>query len=195
MRRGRMARTTIRTAGRPRRTKPIPDGFLRQLGDRHWELRIHRELKSPNKTLWAHWRMKQAERQAWELVLLTAIARYGGMETAAGAHLLRRSLSLFVAAGVKERRRVVLTRLVPSTRNFIRDDDNLAFVGKPLFDAMKRIGLLYEDKREYLDAARPTQAVSPEKIYTTVIEIQTVPMTVTPAAPSAAAGELYGHAE
>ncbi|HXG70572.1 MAG TPA: hypothetical protein VNJ04_08170 [Gemmatimonadaceae bacterium] len=168
-------RLSMRTAPRPGRA--IPDGFVRQLGDAHWELRIERELKSPNKTLWAHWRLKQAERQAWEAAVLLAIARYGGMAVVAGAQLVRLAgVSLFVAAGARERRRVVLTRLVPSVRNFIRDDDNLSFSGKPVFDALKRIGLLYEDKREFLDAPRPSQVVSPDGRYLTVIEIQRLGM-------------------
>lgn len=184
-------RTTVRTA--PRRGKPIPEGFVRQLGDAHWELRILRELKSPNKTYWAHWRLKQADRQAWEVAIELAIAKFGGMEVAAGAQILRRAgLSLFVGRDakrqlVKERRRVTVHRLVPSLRNFIKDDDNLAFAIKPLCDALKRVGLIYEDKREYLDAPRPSQAVSPDGIYTTVIEIQRLgvgPATHAPATPA-----------
>lgn len=167
MKRGCMARTSIRKAGKPRR--PIPAGTLRQIGEAHWEIRVPRELKSPNKTLWAHWRLKQAERAAWEEALLLAVAIYGGMSTVAGAQFLK-SLSVFVGAQ-QERRRVVLTRLVPHTRNFVRDEDNLRFCGKPLFDAMKRVGMLTDDRRELLDAPAPTQVVSPEG-YVTVIEIQ-----------------------
>lgn len=176
-------RTPVSRSRRPRVSSE--PGFLRQLGEARWEFRIPRELKSPNKTLWAHWRLKQAERQAWEQELLLAIAVYGGITVAAGAQRLR-SLSVFVAPGVKERRRVVVTRLVPSSRNFIKDDDNLSYSLKHLCDAMKRVGLLYDDRREYLDAPRPTQAVSPDRVYTTVIEIQRLGVgpaaRITPAA-------------
>ncbi len=165
------ARTTSRSAGRVKRTKPVPASIVRQIGEAHWEIRIACELKSPNATIWGgRWALK-AVREAWTTNLLVAIARYGGMETAAGAQFLR-SLSVFVDPARKERRRVVLTRLVPHKRNFLKDDDNRRYCGKSLMDAMKHAGLLSDDKREYLDHPEPTQAVSPDGTYTTVIEIQ-----------------------
>lgn len=168
----RYARTTSRTAGRPRRTKPVPASIVRQLGEAHWEIRIECELKSPNASIWrGRWALT-AVREAWTTNLLVAIARYGGMETAAAAKTYLRSLSIFVDPERKERRRVVLTRLVPHSRNLLRDDDNLRYVGKSLMDAMKHAGLLSDDKREYLDHPGPTQAVSTDGTYTTVIEIQ-----------------------
>jgi hypothetical protein len=102
------------------------------------------------------------------------------MDTVAGAQFLR-SLSVFVDRGRPERRRVVLTRLVPHARNFLKDDDNLAFCGKSLLDAMKRVGMLSDDKREWLELTRPTQAVSPAGTYTTVIEIQRLAYVTAPA--------------
>jgi hypothetical protein len=69
---------------------------------------------------------------------------------------------------------------VPHTRNFLKDDDNLAFCGKSLLDAMKRVGMLTDDKREYLDLPRPTQAVSADGTYTTVIEIQRLAFVTAP---------------
>lgn len=192
-------RTSVRSAGRPR--KPIAAGSLRQLGEAHWEFRIARELKSPNKTLWAHWRLKQAERQAWEETLLMAVSRYGGMETVAGVQFLK-SLSVFVDPARKERRRIVLTRIVPSVRNFVKDEDNLAFSGKHLFDAMKRVGMISDDTRELLDAPRPTQVVSADGAYLTVIELQRLayvapsPSTSTKRrATAAGAGDLYAQSE
>jgi hypothetical protein len=185
-------RMSQRMTGRPR---PIADGTVEQTGDGQWRLRIGRELKSPNKTLWAHWRIKQRERQDWERALELAAAEWAGVTTIAGLQLLKRSLQLFLGAGQKERRRVVVTRLVPSTRNFIKDDDNLAYAGKHLFDAMKRVGLIFEDKREWLDAPRPTQAVSPDGTYTTVIEITRLGTTALKTGSAIAAGGLYGTAD
>lgn len=191
-------RTSVRSVGK--RRAAIAVGTLSQVGEAHWEFRIPRELKSPNKTLWAHWRLKQAERQAWEETLLLAVASYGGMDTVAGAQFLR-SLSVFVDPRRRERRRVVITRFVPHTRNYVKDDDNLAFCGKPLFDAMKRVGMLSDDKRELLDAPRPVQAVSADGAYLTVIELQRLAYVALPTSATktrraaAGAGELYARSE
>jgi len=171
-------RTSVRTTGKPR--PPLPATSVRQLGEAHWEIRIACELKSPNRSIWGgRWALR-AVREGWERALLIAIARHGGMDTAAGAQFLR-SLSVFVDARRPERRRVVLTRLVPHARNFLKDDDNLAFCGKSLLDAMKRVGMLSDDKREWLELPRPMQAVSPLGIYTTVIEIQRLAYVTAPA--------------
>lgn len=190
MKRGRcMARTTIRSAGRLKRTKPVPDGFVRQLGEGHWEIRINRKLPSANATMWAHWRVKKREREDWEAALNGAAQAYAGVTTNAGLQLVKRSLSLFLNPGEKVRRRVVVSRFVKHRREFCRDDMNLDFSHKHLVDAMKLIGMLYDDNRKWADIPKPTEAVSPDGQAWTVIEIQTVPMAVTqPAARPAAAG-------
>jgi hypothetical protein len=179
-------RTSVRTTAKPR--QPLPATSVRQIGEAHWELRIGCELKSPNRSIWGgRWALR-AVREGWERALLIAIARHGGMDTVAGAQFLR-SLSVFVDRQRPERRRVVLTRLVPSARNFVKDEDNRAYLGKSLFDAMKRVGMLTDDKRELLDAPIPTQAVSPDGTYTTVIEIQRLAFVTAPAKRTARRGE------
>lgn len=178
-------RTSVRTTGKAR--QPLPETSVRQIGEAHWELRIASELKSPNRSIWGgRWALR-AVREGWENALLIAVARHGGMDTVASAQFLR-SLSVFVDRTRPERRRVVLTRLVPHARNFMRDDDNLAFCGKSLLDAMKRVGMLSDDKREWLELPRPTQAVSPDRTYTTVIEIQRLAF-VAPSTRKARRGE------
>lgn len=160
---------------RPRRPAFAPGG-VQQLGEGHWLIRLECELKSPNKTLWAHWRVKHRERQLWEDSLTHAAAGYAGVTTAAGLAMVKRSLSLFVPAGVVERRWIAVVREVPSTRHFIRDDDNLGYAAKFLVDAMKRIGMIVDDKRELLSLRPPVQRVSADRQFHTLIEISRVPL-------------------
>lgn len=183
-------RTSVRTVGRPR--TPPADGSVQQLGEGHWEIRIQREMRSPNRTGFA-W-MRRREREEWRRALDAAVAAYAGVTTAAGVRLVKRSLSLFVTPGVKERRRVTITRRAPSERRFLLDDDNLLAASKQLVDELKVAGMLYEDRREYCERPLPTQDVSPDGQFWVVIQIERleeIPDTRkrrTP--PRAVAGEL-----
>lgn len=123
-------------------------------------LRIPRELRSPNAWMWKHWRIKQRERSEWEAELMVACVK-------------RDRYHSFGTRIVPFRSRVTVTRIVPSRRNFIKDDDNLRFAVKPLNDALKRKGLIYEDSRNYLEQPMPTQEVGPG--YETVIVIEAIP--------------------
>lgn len=186
----------MRTTAKPR--QPLPETTVRQLGDAHWEIRIDTELKSPNRSIWGGRWALAAVREGWEHALLIAVARYGGMDTVAGAQFLR-SLSVFVDPRRWERRRVTLTRLVPHKRNLMRDDDNVRYVGKSLLDAMKRVGMISDDRRELTELPVPTQAVSPEGKYTTVIEIQRLGFVEMPTKAkkrrAPAAGGLYADSQ
>lgn len=117
-------------------------------------LRLPRELKSPNKWQGRHWRYKHRETLAWESEIKVA------------ALLARRALDRPECAV-----RVAVTRIVPSRRNFIKDDDNLRFATKPLNDALKRLGAIRDDSRLWLQQAMPTQEVSAHGTYETIIEI------------------------
>lgn len=161
-------RTSVRTL--PRAKTPPAEGSVRQVGDGHWEIRIQRELRSPNRNGFA-W-MRRREREEWRRALLAAVAAYALVTTNAGLQVVKRSVSLFVEPGVKERRRVVITRLAPSTRRFLLDDDNLAYAAKQLVDELKVAGMLYEDRRAYCERPLPTQAVSGDGAFWTLIEIQ-----------------------
>lgn len=149
-------------------------GTVRQLGDAHWEVVVEREMKTPNRTGFT-WQRRR-EKEAWIVALEAAAQRYAGVESTAGLALIKQRLSLFVPVGRKERRRVAIVREVPHVRRFIRDDDNLAFAGKQLRDAMKIVGLIYEDSRLWIDAdPLPVQRVSSDGKFRVVIELQRVP--------------------
>jgi hypothetical protein len=129
-------------------------------------LEIPRELKSPNKWQGRHWRYKHRETQQWEWeIAAVALTTNGGyLQFQRDGGMLR----------PYEVRRVTVTRIVPSKRNFIKDDDNLRFSTKPLNDALKRLGLIYDDSRKWLQQPIPEQIVSPEGEWRTVIEIAPV---------------------
>lgn len=130
---------------------------------------VPRELKSPNRWNGRHWRYKHRETQEWEQAVWVWIAK------AAGAKTLQQVLVSMNAIGPKrvcdEKRVVTVTRLVPSSRNFIRDDDNLRFATKPLNDALKRLGLIRDDNRKWLEQPMPLQEVSKTGGWATVIQI------------------------
>jgi len=76
---------------------------------------------------------------------------------------------------VSERMRVEIERHVPSRRNFIQDDDNLAFCSKPVLDALKRQGYIKDDSRKWLDHPSPTQHVSADGKDWTVVRVSKAP--------------------
>ena len=129
------------------------------------ELTIDRELHSPNKWQGRHWSFKSRDTRDWEALIACACVR------------LDRRFVFNRKPLVPFRRRVSVTRIVPSKRNFIKDDDNLRFATKPLNDALKRLGLIYEDSRHWLEQTLPIQEVSPNGGYFTRIVIEPVAAT------------------
>lgn len=135
-------------------------------------LSIPRELKSPNAWNGRHWRYKYRETQEWEQFIWTALAKQARASSVVAVLAVMNALP--PKRVCEEKRRVTVTRLVPSKRNFIRDDDNLRFATKPLNDALKRLGLIRDDNRKWLEQPMPMQAVSETGGWLTVIEIAPV---------------------
>lgn len=134
------------------------------------EFRIQKILRSPNEYLGMHWREKHRERKAWEAALTNAIVISQGVPAARA--LLGPGAALRDCVGAcRVRRRVEVIRLAPSRRNFVRDDDNLRFAVKPLLDALKRVGLIKDDRRQWIDLPVPTQDVSPDGCFWTWIAL------------------------
>jgi Holliday junction resolvase RusA-like endonuclease len=135
------------------------------------ELLVPRELKSPNRWQGRHWRYKYRETQEWEKCIgYTAMAamRVKGLQ---GALLV---LGAFPWQTCQTRRRVTVTRYAPSRRRFIRDDDNLRFAVKPVLDALKRLKLIRDDHRKWLDLPVPIQEVDEQLGFATKIVIEEV---------------------
>jgi hypothetical protein len=144
--------------------------------DRAWILIVPKKLESPNKTVWRHWRVLSRERQLWEALLWTTVARVERCASVFALHALGR------APACSEPMALTVYRFVRSAREFIKDDDNLAFSIKHANDSMKRIRLVKDDNRTWLQVSLPIQDVSP---------IDT-PVTVFVLRPAAAAGLPQG---
>lgn len=135
------------------------------------EFRIQRALRTPNEFLGMHWREKSRERKRWQACLLNAVVAAVGV-----AHTQRllkvNDVLPGCTGGCLERRRVTVTRQAPSRRRFIRDDDNLRFAVKPLLDGLKHLGLIRDDHRKWIDLPSPTQDVSADGTFWTVIRLE-----------------------
>lgn len=126
------------------------------------DLQIPMLLESPNTDRGRHWRAKYSATKRWEeaiavyagghLTPFTLIADERAVRTRQGFVLKTRRR--------KARRRVIVTRYVAHQRQLLTDDDNLRYVAKPILDALKRLGVIYDDRREWLDHPAPTQEVS-----------------------------------
>lgn len=132
-------------------------------------LRIPRELKSPNKWQGRHWRYKHRETTEWEQAIHVAYAMRRGVMVATQSRIAG-----VLGASAPLKAKVTVTRIVPSARNFIRDDDNLRFSTKPLNDALKRLGLIHDDSRRWLEQPQVRQEVSGIGEWATVITIEPV---------------------
>lgn len=141
------------------------------------EIRVPLRLASPNATRGHHWSRRHRETNTWELLIDGyAPAGHTAWSLVASANLVesrhgRRRVQLH---RIRERRRVTVTRLVPSARHFIRDEENLRFCTKPVNDALKRLGYLYDDSRRWMEQPLPGEEISPDGRDYTVIRIERV---------------------
>jgi hypothetical protein len=160
------------------------------------ELVIPKKLESPNATRGYHWRRRHRDTLRWEaLVCLVGVHTptfsQWNLITGARSRLWRGRVQVLTVRR-RERRRVTIIRQVASRRHFIRDDDNLQFSAKPLNDALKRLGLVYDDTRTWMVQPLPTQQVSPNGVAWTIVRIEpidantseTVPETQCPSGTS-----------
>lgn len=123
--------------------------------DGAWILVIPKKLDSPNQTIWGHWRKLSAAKKAWEQWIWATVARVEGCASRFALQELQR------APACRVRMTLTVLRFVPSVRNFIKDDDNLAFSIKHANDALKAVQLVRDDNRDWLQVSLPIQDVSP----------------------------------
>lgn len=135
------------------------------------EFCIPRRLESPNTWQGKHWRTKHRISQEWEREIWASVAQRAG----AWSHLPAMNAVPELKRNARQKMRVTVERHVPSSRNFIRDDDNLRFSVKPLLDALKRQGYIRNDSRTWLEHPTPTQHVSADGADYTIVRIEPVP--------------------
>jgi hypothetical protein len=126
-------------------------------------LRVHRPLRSPNRSLWAHWRVKHRERNAWEATIRQALIVWvdDQARTRAARGELAKLCTGPLPAAPAGNYSVAITRFVPRVSDLITDEDNLTFSAKPAFDALVSCGLIYSDQSEFLDRPKLVQSVRP----------------------------------
>jgi hypothetical protein len=124
-----------------------------KLGDA-WVFVVAEKLETPNRFR-AHWSLQNGARAKWEKGLRAVICAALGVASWEGLQVLGRRPTCTTKMALQ------IVRLVASSRQFIRDDDNLAFSRKGATDAMKRTGLLKDDRREWLTARSIYQDVAP----------------------------------
>lgn len=117
------------------------------------EFKIQRLLKNYNsRNRHAHWSTKDKGRKVWQASMCNALVYAVGMARA--QRLLAPSSGLFGARAepVTERRRLEITRLVPSRRQFVKDTfENLPWTAKELRDAIKNCGLVRDDSAKWTE--------------------------------------------
>lgn len=118
--------------------------------------RVARRLDSPN-TWRFHWSVGHKLMKWWVHAFETAIATGGGHASLAAARMADAERPRPTC-----RMRVVVTRQVPSRRNFIRDADDLRYTTKPINDALKHVRLIFDDSERWLEQPTPRQEVSPD---------------------------------
>lgn len=123
------------------------------------------------------WRTRSFARKNWGKHLKDAIAKG---ERAASFDAVK---ALGRAPQCQVRMTVQVLRFVPSVRQFLRDDDSLSGCPKQLYDALKDVGLIRDDRREWLQMLPVTQDVSP---------IPLTPVTMFFLWPATDAGQFTG---
>lgn len=120
---------------------------------------IPRLLDSPNTWQGRHWSYKDRLTKSWEQEL-------------SFARRVPAAAALIEAVARAPRVRALVTRVTRSRRNFIKDDDNLRFVTKPLNDALVRARFMPGDSRTLLEQPMPEQIASPDVGPLTIIRLR-----------------------
>ncbi len=116
-------------------------------------LDLDMRLPPPNECRGWHWSKKNRTRKDIELSIEWALLR---------SRVMRNTR--------RRKRTVRIIRVVDSKRKLIKDEaDNLPFAGKPVYDALVNLGLLHDDRPEWLTGS-VTQRV--ETHDHTIIEVE-----------------------
>lgn len=141
----------VRTAMRGLAHWDLPIGLK---VDDAWIGLLPKKLEGVNRWM-ADWRLRSSIRKRWGGLLWQVICAGEKVASRAGVVHLGRAPKCEIKMAVQ------VVRLVPSVRQFLRDDDSLHGAPKQLYDALKDVGLIREDRREWLSMCPPVQDVSP----------------------------------
>jgi hypothetical protein len=134
-----------------------------------WTIHLPRLLRSPNATLWKHWRVKQRERRIWQGLVSTALLDAGSY----GARLVAATLQGRRRVWSTQPQRLTIERHCARPQQLIRDPDNLAFCAKHLVDALVAVGLLHDDTPRWCQREPPVQIVDGQA--STVVILEPIP--------------------
>ena len=116
-------------------------------------LDLEMRLPTPNECRGWHWTKKNRTRRNIQLSIEWALLR------------ARR-----IVSPTNRKRTVRIIRVVDSKRKLIRDEaDNLPNAGKPVYDALVNLGLLHDDRPEWLTGSVTQQVEDRDH---TVIEVE-----------------------
>lgn len=127
-------------------------------------------LESPNVLNWRDWRLKARAKTAWAFRLRYAIDLAEPRRAAAPPHLFPTLASRLDWTPPTNRPAVIVSRHVPSRRNFIRDRENRYFAAKPVVDCLVQAGFLTDDREKDIDL-QVEQAVAGDGLDWTVLTI------------------------
>lgn len=113
-----------------------------------------------------NWTLQVAARAKWEKRLWPLICRALGVASQAGLRELGR------LPECNRKMIAQLVRFVPTSREFIKDDDNRFYSGKVFYDALKHVGLVKDDNSTWLQMNQVVQDVSPNGHALTVFILQ-----------------------
>lgn len=144
------------------------------------ELVIPLKLKSANvhaRRHWSYWHRETHMWQGWINIALCRVRAGKRWNLIDGVDMVRDKRGHLQPRERRrqEVRRVTVTRTVTTASHLITDDDNLKFSLKPLLDALKRAGLIYDDSRDWLEQpSLPEQRVDKTIEPTTIIRLERV---------------------
>lgn len=137
-------------------------------------VRLPHRLHSPNAWLWTDWRVKKRVKDAWAFRLQFACDR-ARTTRALARRAFPTPASQVDWVAPTNRPTVIVSRHVPSRRNFMTDRDDRVFAAKALIDTFVKGGFLPNDRETDIDLD-VEQVVSADGLDWTIVTIDSRPL-------------------
>jgi hypothetical protein len=136
------------------------------------EIQIPFRLELPNQDRGHHWSKKHKLTRQWEQWIAVFAGGILAPWKLRGEERVVKTEQGFKirTKRQRQRRRVSITRIVSHRRYLSKDDDNRRYVSKPILDALNRLELLTDDRREWLEHPEPLEDIGAEDV--TIIRIE-----------------------